>query len=321
MTHSRQKRWIFIIGGFFLVFVSVLWMWGSLLGKSAASVEAMPNPNGYDDFVAAGNLLFPNFVINDYDTASIQDLKRLVVTNQEALARARIGLKKQCRVPFDFPKNGNPVNPSIKINTLMSIKCVAYNLHAEARLAEMENRPSDAVKMNLDCIEYGIKASRGGTMIDDLVGIACGKLAIPSVRTNMTVLNIQQSRENFQRLQKICEQSEPFEAVLKTEKSYQEGMARQYNPYTRFILKIIMRSQEQKSENNCKAKHLAMNKELLLLQIALASHIYHMEKGTEPKSIKDLVPEFFKTVPIDPVTHVEMTSLHDVVSPVPNLYF
>src|SRR5258708_22405206 len=42
----------------------------------------LPNPNGYDDFIAAGKLVSGGF--SDYNTRSEQELKEFVLRNSEA---------------------------------------------------------------------------------------------------------------------------------------------------------------------------------------------------------------------------------------------
>ena len=47
--------------------------------------------------------------------------------------------------------------------------------------------------------------------------------------------------------------------------------------------------------------------EIRKLMIALAARAYELEKGTKPKTVADLVPDYLKAVPVDPVTKSNLT--------------
>src|SRR5882672_9833670 len=57
----------------------------------------LPSPNGYDDFIKAGQLL----ISADYSRMSREELRSVVGTNQEPLRLVRLGLKRDCQVPTE----------------------------------------------------------------------------------------------------------------------------------------------------------------------------------------------------------------------------
>ena len=73
---------------------------GLLIFKSRqnAANPPMPSPNGYDDFVKAGQTLAGN--TSGYDEMSDEKLRQLVTQNVEALRLVRTGLSRECRVPI-----------------------------------------------------------------------------------------------------------------------------------------------------------------------------------------------------------------------------
>ena len=73
-----------------------------LLSEKPPARHVMPNPNGYDDFVKAGQLVTPISGTNDYRKMSREELASVVSTNAEALKLVRIGLSHECRVPDDY---------------------------------------------------------------------------------------------------------------------------------------------------------------------------------------------------------------------------
>src|SRR5437879_6088916 len=70
-----------------------------LLGFALLSRRpALPNPNGWDDFVKAGEAVIDR---SNWDSADDPDRQRaLVATNSEALRLLHLGLTRECRFPL-----------------------------------------------------------------------------------------------------------------------------------------------------------------------------------------------------------------------------
>src|SRR5262249_1249222 len=127
----------------------------------------LPNPNGYDDLLKAGEAVTGK--IDDASNLDHEALRVLVVTNAEALQLLRVGLTRRCAVPTDaLIANFGSIS-----HDLIVLKSLAKVLVAEGRLAEMESRLSDAARSYTDAIHLGNEISRGGLLINRLVGIAC----------------------------------------------------------------------------------------------------------------------------------------------------
>src|SRR5580765_4534351 len=118
----------------------------------------LPNPNGNDDFVKAQKLVLGNPA--DFERGSLEELRKHLAENAEALKRVREGLAKQCRIPISFSTN------YLALRSLSDVKRVARLLEAEGRLAEFEGRTNDAARIYLETIRYGKESCRGGVMMD-----------------------------------------------------------------------------------------------------------------------------------------------------------
>jgi hypothetical protein len=152
---------------FALVAVAVLVaLLASTIGRSPVW-RPLPNPNGYDDFIKAGEAVLGNWdVFPDLDHDSLRDL---VSTNAEPLRLLRLGLTRQCVLPMDTALT----NTAGMMNKLARMKRLVHVLAAEGRLREMENQPAEATQSYVDAIRFGNEMSRGGVLITRLVGIAC----------------------------------------------------------------------------------------------------------------------------------------------------
>ena len=157
-----RKTFIALAGLVIVLIVGWLFFFSS---PTAAPVP-MPSPNGYNDIVKAGRLLVhtePGYWELDHEK-----LRAYVLPNAEALKLARLGLSRPCRIPVEytmayFKSHGNEIS---------QVAGLLPALSAERTLAEMEHRTNDAAFVNLDMVRLGHESSRGGFLIDGLVGLA-----------------------------------------------------------------------------------------------------------------------------------------------------
>src|ERR1035437_9481334 len=123
----------------------------STIGRSPAR-PALANPNGYDDFIKAGEAVLGD--VSDWPVLDHDSLRDLVSTNAEPLRLLRLGLTRQCVMPTDSALTNN-------YNLLIGMRRLAELLAAEGRLKEMENRPAEAAPSYVDALRYGNEMSRG----------------------------------------------------------------------------------------------------------------------------------------------------------------
>lgn len=88
----RSRKWLLSM----LVVVAFgLMAWVMFLAGRPAPLPPLPNPNGYDNFVKAAEML--SATLEDYREASAEKLRTYVATNSAVLAQLRIGLSRDCR--------------------------------------------------------------------------------------------------------------------------------------------------------------------------------------------------------------------------------
>src|SRR5208283_4854985 len=86
---TKNRNWLitlFILASPFLFFLGLLLFWTA---EPLPPVAPLPNPNGYDDLVKAGNMVADND--RNYEEMDKQELLVLVATNSMALQLARTG--------------------------------------------------------------------------------------------------------------------------------------------------------------------------------------------------------------------------------------
>ncbi|MBI1176424.1 hypothetical protein GC207_03190 [bacterium] len=293
----KSRKWPVILFAFGALAIGVLLIFAS---TPIPPRPSMPSLNGYQDFLTAAAMLAPN--TSRYDELTEDELRALVATNQPALDLVRSGLARECRVPLGLSVNAINVH----LPQLASIKSVAQALRADGHLAELEDRPTDAARSYLDAIRLGEKSMRGGLLIDGLVGIACEAIGSAGMKTIFTNLDAKACRENIGRLQMIEEDQVPFAEIRQNEKAW---VARSYPFYQRAVTRVaelFHPASSRLAEQKALQKFQAQEKRLRALMIELAARAYELEKGTPATNVAELVPEYLKAIPKDPVTGADM---------------
>jgi hypothetical protein len=290
MTLDRKIKWLF--GLIVLANLVIVLMVALGAFKKETPPQPMPNPNGYDDFAKAGKMLTGS--ASDYSTMKQEELAALVATNVEALKQLRIGLSLPCRVPNDYSTNYfDRLSPQLPLQ-----KQLALNLCAEGRLAEMRGRTNDAAQSYLDAVSFALHCSQGGLLISKLVGIACESLGRSGLQPLTGSLSSQECRKIAQTLE-ILDTEEPSAADT-WEQENEFGKAIGGFRHSIAALILYKQLQETKSKFIKKFQNNQMGRRQVMLHFA--ARAYELEKGKPPTASADLVPDYLKAIPKDPVT-------------------
>jgi len=266
------------------------------LGALTPKPTPMPNPNGYDDFVKAAQIVSVNN--SDYDKMNQRQLSGLISVNKEALGLLHLGLNRESRAPDDYYSNS--VNNLMR--TLPGFKQSIFLLCAEGKLAQIEGRTNDAARIYVEGVRFGYECSRGGVLINKLVGIACVAIALKPLQQLTDSLDAKQCAEVAHALEEIDSKAEPIENTL----AQQRNFARQQGGITGQFIELVrfreVRASRKKFTDKFHASQIYHRK----VMIAFAAHAYELDKGKLPVSIAELVPTYLKAIPQDPVTGTNM---------------
>jgi hypothetical protein len=235
---------------------------------------------------------------SDYATMSEADLRALVAKNTNALMLARTGLSLPCQVPLDY----SAANLTYYTN-LGGLKRLAQGLVAEGRLLELEGRPGEAADSYLTVIRLGVATSKGGLLIDSLVGIAIEAIGTSYLEKLSRTLDAQQCRQAVAVLESCEAQREPVASVLEREKTWARHAYGLKGQIARLVMFKSVRQSEQAAVSRMKA--FQTREQVLLIQ--LASRAYELEKGERPKTLGELVPAYLKSIPLNPATGTNMS--------------
>ena len=289
------------VGGFILIAV----LGAALILSSAKPPPPLPNPNGYDDFVKAGCMLTGS--AGDPATTSLEDLRAEVARNASTLGLARMGLERPCRVPLEYSENFY----SRHAGDLAAIKRLAQAFYAEGKLAEREGRDAEAVHAYLENIQLGQESARGGLLIDRLVGLACEAFGCAGLNSVVGQLGAAECRTAIRRLEAMEASDAPgetVEALFQRERAFHRrayGWRGQFDEVLAFFrfrdLRLVRQQLRQKTE--------AGQMRLQRLLVDLAARAYERDQGQRPKSVADLVPDYLKAIPQDPMSGTNRANL------------
>lgn len=259
----------------------------------------MPNPNGYDDLMKSSKMLAPN--VGNYTNRDLNELQTIVSADSNALQIARAGLQKQCRVPLDY----DPTSTASEIR-LPAIKLLGASFAAEGNLSEMQGHPDEAAISYIDIIHLANESSRGGVLIDELVGIAIEHKGTDKLQPLVPQLDANTCRETAVALETLDAQRQSWDDVMWQEHYW----SRRTFPGIRYEITRMMMYKEMKKMNQTAERRfddqVTRTRKLI---IDLAARAYELDKGHPPASVADLVTNYLKTIPIDPATGTNMVYL------------
>ena len=262
---------------------------------------APPNPNGYLALLRASEMLPNNIAELDFRQMDETGLRSVVEGSTNAIALARTGLGQGCCVPD--VSSSSPAQVTAHIADLASLKRLAFGFVAESQLMEFESRTNEAAKSCLDLIHLGIKSSRGGSLIDLLVGIAIEQIGKRRLRTLVGALDEDTCRKAAADLESFDAERETWENILSRDLACHGALVGLGMRFARIMDLGSVRSAQTKSEGKFKQNR----KDTRRLAIELAARAYELDKGKKATGISDLVPEYLPTAPLDPITGTNMT--------------
>jgi hypothetical protein len=136
-------------------------------------IVQLPSPNGYDDFVTAGNTFNAKSPIlnTTVEPKSTTELATELQKFASEFARVRLGLSRPCGAPVWPTDQKTPLSPTA-LPDIQSIRSVARAMGREAELGQQQGRFRDAAASAIDIMRVGDASARGGIVLHYLVGIA-----------------------------------------------------------------------------------------------------------------------------------------------------
>ncbi|HXR46346.1 MAG TPA: hypothetical protein VN784_02810 [Candidatus Limnocylindrales bacterium] len=298
MTVRTRNRLIAlsIVAAPFIFLLCLLLFWDA---EPLPPVPPLPSPNGYNDLVKAGQMITGD--VWNYDEMGQSELRATAQSNSNAIQLARTGLQEKCRVTLDYS-----VTSTAHLDQLTALKRLAQAFAAQGRLAEMEKRPADAVQSDLDMIRLANDSASGGVIIDQLVGIAIEAIGVANLQKVIDQLDTKTCRDTAATLETLDSQRQTWPEVMQQERDW----SRRTFPGIRNELgRLMSRNTLNKVYQNAEQRFEEQQSKTRQLIIEFAARAYELDKGHRPGNITDLVPDYLKAIPQDPLTGTNMVYL------------
>ncbi len=261
------------------------------------SRPALPNPNGYDDYLKASTAMVGDWL--NYYTLDPAGLRTLVSSNAGASRLLRVGLAHRCVVPLDAQfRSGQPGPATLALP-------LAQLLAAEGQLRELDNRPGEAASIYAEAINFGNEISRGGLIHHRQVGMGCERYGSQGLARLAAKLGCDDVRRVVAQLGSTDLNRVSWDEISRTERAYFRRSVFEEMPHGPVAwLKAWWGARPAGS--HAEVRHKMSVAVLRLLAAELALRCYRSEHGQAPARLEDLVPAYLKRVPLDPFSNRPM---------------
>lgn len=264
-----------------------------LIQPNYPSPVNLPNPNGYDDLMKAAQMFVGElpecYWSQSLDDECVEATKGFLKTNSEALKLVRLGLSRESRVPIVYTTNYFSQHAS----EYALLKRLAQNLAAEGKVAEKENRVDDAIQSHLDAARLHEK-TRGGVLIDSLVGIACEAIGVGALRKLSDQMTPPQRRTVIGTLSQMHTNRDSYDEIMAREKRLIKayGLREQFEYWTSFL-------SWRETSRNFERKLNFVQARCGLFLVDLGVRNFEADNNRQPETLQELVPKYLPYLPKD----------------------
>ncbi len=258
----------------------------------------LPDPNGYDDLSAAGALIRGEWPEKgDLVKAAPDVVWAFVEANKAALDRARAGLGRECMVPIEDTQEG--------LGKLMDaqsrIRSVSRLMIGEAMVFEARGQFVDASRTCRDLLALGQAMTQGGMSQDAALGWMFQNQAIERIRKLRDRLPAEECRAILRDFEGLDRRRVSLEAIEARWAAWYRGA---FGTYQRTMLRWTGQERIARAQDEAMARkgRLRIERAMRFALAEFAIHAHHREKGSWPRSLGELVPDYLAAVPVDPMT-------------------
>jgi hypothetical protein len=274
---------------------SFLWM---LLHPLPLPQIILPNPNGFDQIVAAGNALSVSPILNtSVEPKSTAELAAEVAKYKAAYDQLHLGLSREIRVR-DWPKKEDLEKSfDLSMDGIQTARSAARALMREAELADQQSRFDDAVRISFDNVRLGMTLPRDGLLVDYLVGMAIEGVGHHSFYQLIDDLDPIQCRGAIAMLQKMDADREPLDDVLYRDRIWSQHTFGWYGHLWQIFEDINPRWDTASQVQIALHRTQAISR-LLILELAIRA--YRSHHAAPPASLSEVAPAYIEQIPVDP---------------------
>jgi hypothetical protein len=210
-------------------------------------------------------------------------------------------------LPLLAGDNSVPYDPVIDARidyigpNVQAMRGLCRALQAESEAALIKKEPQVAGDYALACVELSQAMGRGGLAVDSLVGRALEGVGYGQLAKVRGGLSIDQLREVLTALARDSQRRDEFAVIRAREVDYNDRLRGFAARLENILLEISGRKApwEESFLGACRRRRA----ENALLRIHLSAQLFTAERGREPVTFDELVPDYLPSLPLDPYTN------------------
>lgn len=262
----------------------------------------LPDPNGYDDLAAAGEMINSGSPIlnTSVEPQSTDELAAEIAKFSSTYDRIRLGLSRPCQAT-DFAHAANSVESwqTLPLPEIQSLRAAARALMREAELAQQQGRFRDAADISIENMRLGHATARGGLLVDYLVGIAIEGIGQSTLYPAITNLDADSCRDLTAAIEQVDQSREPLADVSARDRIWSEHACGWYSHFGVVLQDLTTGSSDWDQHiGDWSLPRMQAANRLIVVELGLRR--YQLAHASPPESLEQLVPEFLDRIPIDP---------------------
>jgi hypothetical protein len=218
---GRSERGLLLACGVLFalaVALTLRWRMGAADPQITIPEPALPNPNAFSFFRAAGEAMVREREIGE--ALSPRPEREFTREEKEALVATNASALETLRQGFAFPYHEPPVRDGF--NALFphyaQYRSLARLLVLEGQTHAVRGAHGAAMQSYLDAVQMGQEIPRGGVLIAGLVGMACQAIGRRSAWESLDALAPGDARNAARRMERLLARDVPFADTLQQEK-------------------------------------------------------------------------------------------------------
>ena len=293
---ARSFFWLLLI---VLVLPAALVLWELSHPLPIPSIH-VPDPNGIDDVVAAGEAFGRSPILSaGVEPKSTEELAAEVTKYTADYDRLRLGLERDI-LAHVWARDGEIDTQATMfgiLDTVQAARQAARGLDREAELAHRQQRYGDSAKIALDTMRLGQAISKDGLLVASLTGMAIEGMGHASLYKSLSNLSSDECHSTISRLVEHQSRCESLDDLLLRERIVAENM---YGYLWHFLTLLQQWTSSDGSEQAARLAHARNQAATRLLIAELGVRAFHLERGKLPDQLEQLTPEFLAELPVDP---------------------
>lgn len=257
-----------------------------------------PEPNGFDDLVAASQMLLVSPVLNKrVEPANTDELADEIGAHSAGYDRIRLALSRDIVNPIWSNRGSLEESWKNSIKAMQAIRGLHRPLSMKAELARQKGLYDDVVDIALVIVHIGVAVQKNATFTEYLSGTTLEDLGKGEIYKVVGRLPPAICRRLIRELTTIESQREPIETVIHRNRVFSQYYWGWEGHFIDLVESLGGHRIDDIMQLSVFPRTLAVSR---LLKAELALHWYLAENGHFPHELQQLVPEYLPEVPLDP---------------------